>query len=114
MRSNRSMPEARIIPELAYPDVTAAADWLCTAFGFSIRLRIADHRIQLALGAGALILRTGKVAPESCSSHSVMLRVENIDEHHASRHRTVDFAESRSTIRRGTSAIGRSDCRHSL
>jgi hypothetical protein len=35
---------------LSYPDVGVAADWLCKAFGFTIRLRIANHRIQLKAG----------------------------------------------------------------
>jgi uncharacterized glyoxalase superfamily protein PhnB len=45
MRPNRSIPSRQVIPELVYPDVGAAADWLCKAFGFEPRLRIADHRI---------------------------------------------------------------------
>ena len=53
MLSNRSMPSATVIPELGYPDVNEAATWLCTAFGFVVRLRIADHRIQLTAGDGA-------------------------------------------------------------
>jgi uncharacterized glyoxalase superfamily protein PhnB len=83
MRSNRSMPQAQIIPELAYPDVAAAAEWLCKAFGFSVRLRIGNHRAQLGLGSGAMILRSGSPEPEVASSHSVMVRVENVDQHYA-------------------------------
>lgn len=33
MINNRSMPPALIIPELPYPDVRQAADWLCQTFG---------------------------------------------------------------------------------
>ena len=83
MRFNRSIPDAQVIPELAYPDVNAAAEWLCNAFGFTIRLRIADHRIQLLAGSGALVVKSGGVAPETCSSHAVMVRVENVDQHYA-------------------------------
>jgi uncharacterized glyoxalase superfamily protein PhnB len=83
MRSNRSMPESQVIPELAYPDVTAAAEWLCRAFGFSVRLRIANHRAQLVLGSGAIVLRSGAADAPACASHSVMVRVEDIDHHHA-------------------------------
>lgn len=32
-----------VLPEFAYADVSAAAAWLCDAFGFAVRLRIADH-----------------------------------------------------------------------
>ncbi len=56
MRSNRSMPGGTVIPELAYPDVAEAAAWLCEAFGFTVRLAIGDHRIQLNVGDGAVVL----------------------------------------------------------
>ena len=42
MSTNRSMPTATVIPELAYPDVGEAVDWLCRAFSFTERLRIAE------------------------------------------------------------------------
>jgi len=37
--ANRSVPAATVIPELAYADVVEASDWLCNAFGFTVRLR---------------------------------------------------------------------------
>ena len=40
MKTNRSMPPAVIIPELSYPDVREAVEWLCRTFGFTERLRI--------------------------------------------------------------------------
>ena len=46
MRRNRSIPDAAVIPELGYPDVPAAARWLCDAFGFAERLR-ATHCVPL-------------------------------------------------------------------
>ena len=55
MIPNRSVPAATVIPELAYPDVNAAADWLCAAFGFRPRLVIGSHRVQLVFGDGAVI-----------------------------------------------------------
>src|ERR1035438_4770242 len=57
MISNRSIPRATVIPVLAYPDVNQAAAWLCDAFGFSVRLRIGNHRVQLNVGDGAVIVR---------------------------------------------------------
>jgi uncharacterized glyoxalase superfamily protein PhnB len=84
MQSNRSIPDAVVLPELAYPDVNAAADWLRRAFGFSVRLRIADHRVQMTVpGGGALIVKQGEVTPQNCASHAVMVRVEDVDAHHA-------------------------------
>ena len=50
MLANRSFPRTIVIPELAYPDLTQAIDWLTSAFGFTLRLRIADHRAQLNVG----------------------------------------------------------------
>lgn len=84
MQSNRSMPAAQVIPELAYPDVNAAVQWLTRAFDFSVRLRIGSHRAQLEFGTGAVILREGDaVGAEASASHSVMVRVEDVDAHHA-------------------------------
>jgi len=83
MLSNRSMPSATVIPELGYPDVNEAATWLCTAFGFIVRLRIADHRIQLTAGDGALVLTKLPSAGEGVAvAHSIMIRVDDVDAHH--------------------------------
>ena len=56
MRLNRSVPPCTVIPVLIYPDPAAAADWLSKAFGFAVRLRIANHRIQMKAGDGCLTL----------------------------------------------------------
>lgn len=77
--SNRSVPPAAVIPVLAYPDVREAADWLCGAFGFRVRLRIGDHRAQLVYGDGAVIVTQGEAVP---AGHSVHVRVEDADVHH--------------------------------
>jgi uncharacterized glyoxalase superfamily protein PhnB len=81
MRENRSMPASTVIPVLGYPDVGAAIDWLCSTFGFSLRLRIANHRAQLNVGDGAIVV-TEQSGPVSKDSQSVMVRVENVDSHH--------------------------------
>jgi uncharacterized glyoxalase superfamily protein PhnB len=81
---NRSVPSATVIPVLAYPDVGEAAEWLCRAFGFRVRLRIANHRLQLLYGTGAVILTdTNAVAGDPGSAHHVHVSVENVDRHHA-------------------------------
>jgi uncharacterized glyoxalase superfamily protein PhnB len=77
MLANRSMPRSTVIPELGYSDVSAAIDWLCAAFGFTLRLRIADHRAQLNVGDGAIV-----VTDRGWRAHSVMVRVDDIDTHH--------------------------------
>src|SRR6266480_971143 len=84
MRHNRSIPNAVVIPELAYSDVPAAAKWLCEKFGFKERLRIANHRIQLLIGEGAVVVtERASVSGKVDSAHSVLVRVENVDQHYA-------------------------------
>lgn len=81
MLPNRSMLASTVIPTLAYPDVPAAADWLCAAFGFSVRLRIGGHRIQLNVGDGCVVVTHGEPAP--AAGHSIMVRVADVNAHHA-------------------------------
>ncbi len=82
---NRSIPRCTVIPEIAYPDVDRASAWLCDAFGFTVRLRIASHRVQLNVGDGAVVVKeqgaSGGSSPASFS-HSVLIRVANVDAHH--------------------------------
>ena len=77
MKTNRSVPEATVIPELPYPDVREAVDWLTRAFGFQERLQIGDHRAQLVYEGGAVIAIRGD-APGS----TILVRVEDADAHH--------------------------------
>ena len=81
MLANRSMVLAAVMPELDYPDVTAATEWLVRAFGFRVRLRIANHRAHLEYGGAALAVREGLVGPPA--GHGVMVRVEDVDAHYA-------------------------------
>ena len=84
MLSNRSIQRATVIPVLAYPDVNLAADWLCAAFGFSVRLRIGNHRVQLNVGDGAVTLRElreNEVGATLGTGHSVTIRVDHADAH---------------------------------
>jgi uncharacterized glyoxalase superfamily protein PhnB len=72
-----------VIPELAYPDVAAAVDWLVEVLGFVERVRIGPgHRAQLSFADGSLIVADvghGRVAPTGEeASQSVMLRVEDV------------------------------------
>ena len=71
MRPNRSAPPCAVIPVLRYPDPGAAATWLGRAFGFTVRLRIANHRIQMRAGEGCLTIAEGDAVP----SHSFMVQV---------------------------------------
>jgi uncharacterized glyoxalase superfamily protein PhnB len=75
-----------VIPVLVYPNVREAVDWLVAAFGFVERVWIGEnHRAQLSFGDGAIIVadvsnerrppRPGEL------THSVMVRVQNVDAH---------------------------------
>ena len=91
MLSNRSIPQATVIPVLGYPDVPEAAAWLCTAFGFTVRLRIEDHRVQLNAGQGAIIVREPRSYEDNAPlglGHSLTVRIEDADAHcaHARQH----------------------------
>lgn len=81
---NRSMPASIVIPVLAYPDVRAAVDWLCGTFGFTERLRIGDHRAQLSFGEGSVVVvkRIDLVNGTAGSTHSIMVRVSDVDSHY--------------------------------
>lgn len=84
MLSNRSIPNATVIPVLAYPNVIQAAKWLCEAFGFTVRLTVGDHRVQLNIGDGAVILREKRPEEENAPvgmGHGVTVRIENADAH---------------------------------
>jgi uncharacterized glyoxalase superfamily protein PhnB len=84
MLANRSIPSATVIPVLAYPDVNQAAEWLCRAFGFTVRLRIGDHRVQMNVGDGAVILRElrdNEVGAQLGAGHSVTIRIDDADGH---------------------------------
>jgi len=84
--SNRFCPDATVIPVLAYPDALQAAAWLCEAFGFSIRIRVGSHRVQMNVGDGAVILRElrpHEIGAPLSIGHSVMVRVEDVDAHYA-------------------------------
>jgi uncharacterized glyoxalase superfamily protein PhnB len=95
--NNRSMPSSAVIPVLAYPDVREAVEWLCRCFGFTERLRIGTHRAQLSIGDGAVVVTeqrpnsgawsldpgTSAALPAGGFSHSIMVRVPDVDRHYA-------------------------------
>jgi uncharacterized glyoxalase superfamily protein PhnB len=88
VKSNRSIPSAVVVPVLVYPDVREAVSWLGAAFGFVERLQIgASHRSQLNVGdgGGAVIVaevRGDRRPPrEGDASHSILVRVDDVDAH---------------------------------
>ena len=87
MLKNRSVPPCTVIPVLYYEDPRAAADWLCKAFGFTVRLRIGEnHRIQMKAGDGCLVVAEGttpalRSEAKVAGGHSVMVRVVDASAH---------------------------------
>jgi uncharacterized glyoxalase superfamily protein PhnB len=90
---NRSVPDASVIPVLAYADVPDATEWLCRAFGFQERLRIGRHRAQLVFGDGAVIVTQLAVVgadpgaalsmpSTTAATHGVHVRVDDVRAHH--------------------------------
>ena len=80
--TNRSMAPGPVIPELSYADVPTAASWLCNAFGFTERLRIGSHRIQLHVGAGAIVVVEAD-GDSNAGGGRVMVPVDDVDAHYA-------------------------------
>jgi uncharacterized glyoxalase superfamily protein PhnB len=79
MRYNRSVPPCPVIPVLYYPSPEVAAEWLVKAFGFRVRMRIANHRIQMYAGEGCFTIAEGNAVPNrSCT---VQVRVEDAQGH---------------------------------
>ena len=71
-----------------------AVEWLCDTFGFTERWRDGNHRAQLAVGDGAVTVTERRVVQGQEDavilrpprrgevSHSVIVRVEDVDAHH--------------------------------
>jgi uncharacterized glyoxalase superfamily protein PhnB len=79
MRYNRSVPPCPVIPVLRYPNPSAAAEWLARAFGFTVRLLIANHRIQMRAGEGCFTIAEGDAVPNH--SMTVQVRIEDARGH---------------------------------
>jgi uncharacterized glyoxalase superfamily protein PhnB len=95
MLINRTTGSASIVPELVYPDVAQAVDWLCEAFGFAEAWRAGNHRARVTFGNGVVIIADsdpgyGRTAPGRGGqrNHAVMVKVDDVDAHHnhAARH----------------------------
>jgi uncharacterized glyoxalase superfamily protein PhnB len=76
MRYNRSVPPCPVIPVLRYPDPSVAAEWLGKVFGFTVRLRIGNHRIQMRAGEGCFTIAEGNITPNH--SMTMQVRIEDV------------------------------------
>ncbi len=77
------MPASTIIPVLPYANVGEAVQWLCAAFGFTVRLRIGDHRAQLNAEDGAIVVTKRQSGDDVVHPAWVMMRVSDVDAHYA-------------------------------
>lgn len=76
---NRSAPPCGVIPVVAYPDVATAVAWLEAAFGFRVRLKIGDHRVQMWFESACLVVGEAGKNSEWATRSSTMLRVRDVD-----------------------------------
>src|SRR2546430_1919269 len=79
MLANRSIPRCTVIPELVYPDVQKAAQWLCDVFGFTLRIGMGSHRVQLNVGDGAVVVMEPR--GENAGRSYVLVRVDDVNRH---------------------------------
>jgi uncharacterized glyoxalase superfamily protein PhnB len=81
---NRSIPACSVIPEIPYADVLEAAAWLSRCFGFTERLRIGAHRVQMTYGNGAIVVVERRAnAAAGPSPVRTLVRVADVDGHYA-------------------------------
>jgi uncharacterized glyoxalase superfamily protein PhnB len=92
MISNRSAPDATIVPILVYEDVSQAIEWLCRVFGFTERLRaerdgVVGHA-QLAFGNSAIMIgrQGGPFRPPRRNEVSAYVHVTVVDVAHHFQH----------------------------
>ena len=76
MLTNRSVPKCAVIPEIAYPAIGEAVEWVERAFGFRVRIRMGDHRAQMNVGDGGAVVLVTREGVRS----STLVRVESADE----------------------------------
>ncbi len=79
MLENRSIPRCTVIPELIYPDVKRAVEWLCDTFGFRLRIGMGSHRAQLNFGDGSVVVMEPRGGGGARAY--VMVRVDDVDSH---------------------------------
>lgn len=83
LRSNRSIPDATFIPVRSYPDLTAAVSWLRDVLGAREHLRIGEHRVQLTVGNGAMVVAAWDTAANPATGGRppavLMVRVPDVN-----------------------------------
>ena len=75
------MPLSTVIPELVYEDVGEAIGWLCDKFGFQVRWQAGDHRAQLWLNGGTVVVTEPRTSRALPGPQSLLVRVADARAH---------------------------------
>lgn len=78
---NRTMPPSTVIPVLVYEDVEEAIGWLCDKFGFQVRWQVGDHRAQLWLSGGTVVVTEPRTSQALGGPQSLLVRVPDVRAH---------------------------------
>ncbi len=76
------MPPSTVIPELVYEDVGEAIAWLCEKFGFQVRWQAGDHRAQLWLNGGTVVVTEPRTSRALPGPQSLLVRVPDVRAHY--------------------------------
>jgi len=79
---SRTMPPSTVIPELVYEDVAEAIAWLCDKFAFQVRWQAGDHRAQLWLNGGTVVVTEPRTSKALAGSQSLLVRVPDVRAHY--------------------------------
>ena len=75
------MPPSTVIPQLVYEDVGEAVGWLCDKFGFHVRWQAGDHRAQLWLNGGTVVITEPRTSKALAGPQSLLVRVPDVRAH---------------------------------
>jgi uncharacterized glyoxalase superfamily protein PhnB len=78
---NRTMPPSTVIPVLVYEDVEETIGWLCDKFGFEVRWQVGDHRAQLWLNGGTVVITEPRTSQALGGRQSLLVRVPDVLAH---------------------------------
>jgi uncharacterized glyoxalase superfamily protein PhnB len=76
------MPPSSVIPEFVYEDVGEAIGWLSDKFGFQVRWQAGDHRAQLWLNGGTVVVTEPRTSKALSGPQSLLVRVPDVRAHY--------------------------------
>jgi uncharacterized glyoxalase superfamily protein PhnB len=75
------MPPSTVIPVLVYEDVEEAIGWLGDKFGFEVRWQAGDHRAQLWLNGGTVVVTEPRTSEALRGRQSLLVRITDARAH---------------------------------